>query len=75
MLMGWRDQVEIVIMRRGDSPILLVITRLTLGEVSVVSNLSGHRSYIPNAGGEILIIKRGAIFLQTWIPKSNISGV
>ena len=28
-----------------------------------------------HTGGEILIIKHGAIFLITWIPKSNISGV
>ena len=60
MLTDWRDQADIVIMRRWDSPILLVITRLTLGEVSVVSNLSGHRAYIPHAGGEILFIKWSA---------------
>ena len=75
MLTGWRDQADVIIMRHGDSPILIVITRLTLGEVSVVPNKGRHGTYDFDTGGEILIVKNGTILFHTRLSKSEVGRV
>ena len=63
MLMNWRDQADLIIWSVWDFPVVTVISRRILAEVSIVSNKGGHRTYGFGTGMEVMIIKGIAVFL------------
>ena len=75
MLTSWRDQDDFIKGRCWDSPILVVITRLILGKISIVPNKSGHGAYNFDTGGEGMSIKYGPIFFKTRVSKSEVGQV
>lgn len=75
MLTSWRDQVDFIIVRGWNSPVLTIIARLILGKISIVPNKSSNGAYIFDAGGEILFVKYGPILFQTRVSKSEVGRV
>ena len=63
MLTSWRDQADLIIWSIWDFPVVTVISRHILAEVSIVSNKGGHRTYGFNTGVEVMIIKGIAVSL------------
>ena len=75
MLTRWREQADLVIWDIWDSPVLAIITRRILGEISILSNESRQGAYDFNTGSEVLFAKSSAILLKTWISKREVSKV
>ena len=63
MLTNWRDQADLIIWSVWDFPVVTVISRRILAEISIVSNKGGHWMYGLNTGVEVMIIKGIAVFL------------
>ena len=75
MLTNWRDQADFIIWNVWYSPVLTVIARRVLGEVSLVPNEGRHRTYDFDTGDKVMIIKYSAVLLPTGVYKSKVSRV
>ena len=75
MLTSRRDQADVIIWNVWDSPVLTVIARRVLSEISIIPNEGRHRTYDFDTGDKVMIIKYKAVLLPTGVSKSKVGRV